>query len=376
MRLLFMLLAGCLLVMTPGHGRPGAAVAAELEQWPLPVGVVELLHDDAAGEALRLDVGLVIFDPGIPADPATHSEQGIFPAIRKAEARYMPVVLRQVLMASGNWGVVRVLPDPEPSAELLVAGTIVHSDGLTLVLHISVTDASGRQWLDKTYRDETAESGYPVDAGEEPYADLYHRVANDMLQARRGLGDSEVDAIRTLALMRYAEELSPEAFAGYLAVDGSGRYTLQRLPAEDDPMLSRVDRIRNQEHLFVDTVDEQYADLYEEMAGTYNLWRQYGREQAIYREEYQRRVAGRDREGRRGSFFAMQRTYDAYKWSKIQDQDLDELATGFNNEVQPTVMEASGKVFELTGTLDSQYREWREILRAIFALETGLPAAK
>ncbi len=373
MRLLLLLFAGSFLFMAVVEGCVGGAVGAEPEQWPPSVGEVELVRDSTDGEVVRLDVGLVIFDPGIPSDPATHSEQGIFPAIRKAEARYMPVVLRQALMASGNWGVVRVLPDPEPSAELLVAGTIVHSDGLTLVLHISVTDASGRLWLDKLYRDESAESDYPVRAGEEPYADLYHQVANDMLQVKRDLGGAEAAAIRELALIRYAEELSPEAFAGYLVVDRSGRYKLQRLPAEGDPMLSRVDRIRNQEHLFVDTVDEQYADLYEEMAPTYNLWRQYGREQAIYREEYQRRVAGRDREGRRGSFFAMQRTYDAYKWSKIQDQDLDELATGFNNEVQPTVMEASGKVFELNGTLESQYREWREILRAIFALETGLP---
>ena len=57
------------------------------------------------------------------------------------------------------------------------------------------------------------------------------------------------------------------------------------------------------------------------------------------------------------------------------EQDLDELAQGFNNEVAPTVLKASGKVFRLTGTLDSQYREWRAILREIFSLETGLPTA-
>jgi hypothetical protein len=50
------------------------------------------------------------------------------------------------------------------------------------------------------------------------------------------------------------------------------------------------------------------------------------------------------------------------------------MAQGFNNEVAPTVMESSGKVFRLSGTLDSQYREWRGILREIFTIETGLPA--
>ena len=71
----------------------------------------------------------------------------------------------------------------------------------------------------------------------------------------------------------------------------------------------------------------------------------------------------------------MEQTYNTYKWSKIHEQDLDELALGFNNEVAPTVIEVSGRVFRLNGTLDSQYSEWREILRKIFALETGLPAA-
>ena len=45
---------------------------------------------------------------------------------------------------------------------------------------------------------------------------------------------------------------------------------------------------------------------------------------------------------------------------------------GFDNEVAPTVLEASGKVFRLSGTLDNQYAEWRNILKQIFALETGL----
>jgi hypothetical protein len=37
-------------------------------------------------------------------------------------------------------------------------------------------------------------------------------------------------------------------------------------------------------------------------------------------------------------------------------------------------METSGRVFRLSGTLESQYNEWRGILRDIFALETGTPA--
>jgi hypothetical protein len=353
-----------------------AAALAEMpptEDWPRPVGNVELRVAADLPEQTLLDVGLVLLDPGIPEDSSSHSKLGIFPEIRKAEAQFMSAILRYVLENSQAWGVVRVLPETLESSELLLTGTILHSDGLRLALHIQARDASGRAWLDRVYVDETREADYPVAEGLDPYLDLYRQIANDLLAAREALSEKQLRDLKEIALLRYAAALAPEAFADYLAIDEQGRYSLVRLPARGDPMMERVYRIRNQEFLFIDTVDEQYVALYDEMGPTYNLWRQYGREQAIYREEYQERVANRDSRGRRGSFAAMQQTYDAYKWSKIQEQDLDELALGFNNEMSPTVIEVSGKVFRLNGTLETQYSEWREILRSIFALETGLP---
>jgi len=352
-------------------GVPAVAVAEN--SLPQGVGTVRLQQDASAAEIEMLDIGLAIFDAGIPADKSTHGKLGIFPEIRKSEAQFMAVIWRQTLIDSAAWGVVRVLPQADSSAELLISGRIVHSDGLRLVLQISARDATGRQWLERRYSDETTESDYPVAPGTDPFIDLYRQVANDLLAFRRQLSPAELRQVRQVAQLRYAGSLSPEAFGGYLQRSEEGGYSVLRLPAEGDPMMQRVTTIRNQEFLFIDTVDEQYASLYEQMSPTYNLWRQYGREQAIYREKYQQRVANRDSRGRKGSFVAMQQTYDAYKWSKIHEQDLDELALGFNNEVTPTTLEVSGKVFRLNGTLDTQYSEWRTILRQIFTLETGLP---
>ena len=340
-----------------------------------PVGMVKLRTVAAPPEGRLLDVGIAIFDPGIPDDKSTHSRLGIFPEIRKSEARFTAVILRQALVRSNAWGVVRVLPEPDDTAALLVTGRILRSDGQELQVRITVRDATGRVWLDRDYRDVATDGDYPVPPGQDPFGDLYRAVANDMLAVRERLGDTNLRTIRDVAALRYASSLSPEAFSGYLSRDPQGNYRLQRLPAAGDPMMDRVVRIRNQEYLFIDTLDENYADLYQAMSPTYNLWRQYRREQAVFREHYQERVENRDSRGRRGSFEAMLQTYDAYKWSKIHEQDLDELAQGFNNEVEPTVLEVSGKVFRLTGTLDAQYRDWRDILRQIFELETGLPAA-
>ncbi|MEP1472240.1 MAG: hypothetical protein ABJK20_07115 [Halieaceae bacterium] len=364
--------AGCSGTTKPA---PEPVAAQGSAVWPAPVGVVGLQRGSPRSNMPLLDIGIAIFDPGIPDDESTHSKRGIFPEIRRAEAQYMPVKLRETLVETNAWGPVRVLPEPNDTTVLLITGRIEHSDGLRLVLALKAVDVTGRVWVDRIYQDQSRESDYPVRVGGEPYQHLYNQFSNDLLAALGGLPAEALRAIPPVATLRYAESLSPDAFAGFLATDEQGRLKAVRLPADNDPMMARVQRIQNQEYLFIDTVDEQYLKLSEEMGPTYDLWRQYGREQAIYKEDYQRRLATRESQGRRGTFPAMQQTYNAFKWTKIQQQDLHELAVGFDNEVAPTVLKASGKVFRLSGTLDNQYAEWRDILKQIFALETGLPGA-
>ncbi|MEQ9463080.1 MAG: hypothetical protein RJQ10_05435 [Haliea sp.] len=366
---LLLLLAGCGSAPAP---QAGESLPPAVQNWPPSVGSVRL-EVVAQPPLPALDLALVSFDPGIPEQTAGLSRQGIFPDIRKAEARYLPVRLRQVLQESNAWGAVRVLPEPQPAAVLQVEGRILHSDGRFLVLQVRAEDASGRIWLDRIYADEAQASDYPVVGGGDPFIDLYRKVANDLLAEYRNQAHAELQQLPDLALLRQAGDLAPDYFAGFVAEDSAGRHQLLRLPAESDPMLARVELIRSQEFRFIDTVDEQYVDLYQTMQPTYDLWRQYGREQALYREDYARRLSQRDRAGARGTYAAMEQTYNAFKWSKIQQQDLEDLARGFNNEVLPTVLEVSGSVYRLNGSLESQYDEWREILREIFRLESGLP---
>src|SRR6476619_6357906 len=65
-------------------------------------------------EAELLDVGIRVFDPGIPEnienDDEALAKKRIYPDLRKAEARYMPTLLRETLEATSQWGAVRVVP--------------------------------------------------------------------------------------------------------------------------------------------------------------------------------------------------------------------------------------------------------------------------
>ena len=173
-----------------------------------------------------------------------------------------------------------------------------------------------------------------------------------------------------VADLRYAQELAPDAFSSYL-VEENGYLKPNRLPADSDPMMARIARIRNHEALFIDTVDEQYVDLGDELGPTYRLWRRSSLEQAEYLEAYTERASGRELKAKQGSFAAMQQVYSAYRSVRIQEQDLFELATGFDNETAPTVLEVGENVVRLGGTLDEQYAQWRRILGQIISIEQG-----
>ena len=71
----------------------------------------------AVTEEQLLDVAVVVFDPGL--DDYDEDEQ-VYPEVRKAEARFMPLQLSQAMQDSGAWGAVRVVPDDGEVNDLIV----------------------------------------------------------------------------------------------------------------------------------------------------------------------------------------------------------------------------------------------------------------
>jgi hypothetical protein len=349
--------------------QPQRLVDADAEP---PQARVPLITSDAGpAEAEALEVGIAIFDTGTGGDSAGNRRLGIFPEVRSAESRYLPYALRRTLVDSNQWGAVRVLPGADPGFELLITGEILVSDGATLSLQIRARDSLDRTWLDKTYTFSAEENAYRETERRlrRPFQDLYNAVANDLLARRESMTLEDLRTIRNVSTLRYAAALLPDAFTDFLARDESGLVQLRRLPARNDPMLERIERVREQEYLFIDTTDEQYAALYTKMSPVYDLWRQFLREQMAYRDAWETRLAERD-EPARGSYQAMKRSYNDYRWEKIQRQELQILAKGFNNEIEPTSLTVKGTVVNLSGSLDQRYREWRRILRQIYAIET------
>src|SRR3954469_18442111 len=102
-------------------------------------------------EAELLDVGIRVFDPGIPKslenDEEALAKKRIYPDLRKAEARYMPTLLRATLEETAQWGAVRVIPNSADFVDVIVTGKVVDSNGGFMALEISAVDAAGRVWI-------------------------------------------------------------------------------------------------------------------------------------------------------------------------------------------------------------------------------------
>ena len=322
----------------------------------------------------ELAVSIMVFDPGVPRDLSLHRDLKVFPRIRRIEALFLPFVLRETLAETNEWGAVRVVPEPDIAAELLISGTIIGSDGESLELQLLAVDASGRVWLDKNYAGVAPLSYDQSDAnsGLSGYQQLYDDIAADLLAARTLLDKKALTDIVEISLLRYASQLAPSVFGDYLTNAPNGTFTISRLPAEDDPTLERINRIRGVEYVMTDAIDEKFRELHAEIASTYDLWREYRRKFARYQAEEARWLQNNQTSAPRGSFESMQGRYENYKRDRIAAQEQDKWAIGFDNEVGPTVMQMESRVAELDGWVEQNYEEWSRLLEEIFSLETGL----
>jgi len=321
--------------------------------------VLLLLISGQDAHSTTLNVSIAVFDPGVPADQSLHRAQQVFPRVREIEAMFLPFVLHDKLAGTREWGAVRVVPQPDVAAELLISGTIVRSNGEILELNIRAVDASGRVWFDKVF------------AGLVMNQTLYTDIAESLRIARSQLNDKALTDIVEISLLRYANQLAPSAFGSYLNEADDGTFTIIRLPAKNDPMLDRIDRIRRTEYVITDTVDAQFQELHTEIASIYQLWREYRRKVIKYQAEDDRRAQNTSSNAPRGSYEAMKNQYDNYKFVRITAQEQNRLVVAFYNEVGPTVDAVEVRIAELETWVDQRYAEWHRLLEELFEVETS-----
>ena len=352
-------------------------------------------------EALLLDVGVAVLDPNIPETFDEQVEQLVNPDIRRAEAQFMPYFAKNLLQSTGNWGAVRVVPRATHAVDVTVSGKIVQSDGEKLVQAFTVTDARGVVWFTKTYRAEASKYAYSptVPPDIDPFQANYKQLADDMLAYRESLDEAGVRAIRATAEMKFAREFAPDAFDTHVQSRPDGGFELLRLPAEDDPMVARVRRVREREYVFIDTLDEYYANYHRQMYGAYQNWRAATYSEAASLRELQAQARTRTWAGIAAIGAGIGAIYDSdnpyidatglvgigagaaliknavakRNEAAMQAEALQELGVAAEAEIMPHTMELENETVRLQGTVDEQYRELRRILRQLYYEDLGLP---
>ena len=362
-------------------------------------------------ESQLLDVRIEIFDPGeLPS--SKNASRGISEEIREAESHYMAIQLRNAMQQSGHWGAVRVVPAEASGDEVRVTGRILKSDGEELKLKIGAIDATGKQWFkEKTFKCAVSADMYKESSKNqtEVFQNVYNKIANVLAVHRRTMASEQVHEIRQVAEMRFAEELAPGTFMGYLRKERTAltkeRFMIDRLPSKDDEMLERVRQVRERDYMLVDTLDIQYEGLYRDMEEVYTGWRKSRLDEMNMIREVDRKKNAEAWKGAGiilagailGAAYGQAAGNTGYynpmipalvgaaagvgvakmleadqiaEEAEINKVALEELGISFAAEVEPIVLEVEGETIKLTGSAKAKYQQWREVLARLYKVET------
>ena len=353
-------------------------------------------------ENLLLDIGITNFEPGIPEDNDP-IKSGVYEEIRSAESRYLPYHIKTTLQSTGYWGAVRVIPSTEVYTDVYLNGEIERSDGEFIELVVTATDATGREWFENKYSMQTGVRSYSTnrDRANDPYQKVFNDLANDLRQYAATLTPREISQIRQVSELQFFADMAPTAYGEHLLVNKDGMAEIQRLPAENDPMVGRLRQIRERDRLVVDTLNEHYANYYYGIALPYEGWRKNSRQNQISIRQVKRAatmrallgaavVAGSmsiDTSGGNNRGYnwrqaaqvvgidkGIRTIIDAFQMrqsANLYRSEIGELSESFIAEAAPLTVQVEGESRRLVGTAEAQYEGWRKLLKDIYQIETG-----
>ena len=350
-------------------------------------------------EAL-LDVGIPPLNDGLAL---TDEDDTVFPEVRIAETIYFSNQLAKTMEKSGAWGAIRVVPNTDVVMDLYITGTILQSDGETLDLDIEVFDTSGRRWLQERHRQVVGKYTYDrrLKTLADPFQNLFTAIANSVLEVREKMSAEDAARLRQISELRFAREFSPEAFDDYISEGRNGILSIERLPAENDSILERIAMIRDRDYLYVDTMQDYYDVFSREMHLPYQDFRRASYDSVVKARQLRKRgnrqiiagiagiiggIYGRFNSGSWMAFdgstaaaaaggYALKQGLETKQRAAEQTERVAEMGSSLEAVIAPQVIALEDRSVTLTGTVEAQYAQWREMLHRIYEQERTLPDA-
>jgi len=182
-----------------------------------------------------------------------------------------------------------------------------------------------------------------------------------------------------------------------LTTNRQGNLAITALPAETDPVLKRVRDIRERDFMFIDTVQDYYATYARQRRIPYDSWRESSYDQTIelrqIRASANRRfiggavalvggVAAATNGGNIGTqlsgatavsagAYLLRAGINKLEEASMQISKLEELNITLENTVAPRVFDLDDRTITLTGSVEEQYAQWKEVLADIYASDVG-----
>jgi hypothetical protein len=403
------------------------STASKNARSPILVGpterqVVNNKSDEALSQLVNaqvfLDVAIPAFSPGLPLDSFGEIdgdeliEEGIWPQLRRTEAKLFASEMKSALDNKKVFGSVSVVPDASTPSDLFILGEIKESDSEIVEIEITVVDSSGEILGSKSF-EHTVSAGFLRDQqnqGRNPYEPVFAKASDYVLSLLSKMSTQDKQDIKTMSLMRYARYYSPENYSQYLESsikrkNGQRYYKfeLTGLPDQNDPMLNRIEDLRAQEQLFVDRLQDNYDVFQAETLTAYATWQAETLPEVLAAREAQAArntkailgigaailaavliKKGSERSSNRntadyelgaiaagiGSVWAINEAFKNNSRMKVHSAVIEEQGQALDLNVSPTVIEFENQTVELQGTAQEQYLQWKTHLRRVFEEES------
>lgn len=362
-----------------------------------------LLLSSTSFATQKLDIAVPVFDPGIPNDYSEQEKRGIFPEVRRAEANFLALKLASALTNAGQWGAVRVMPSRDNVlSDIVVYARITESTGGSFKASVTAVDSTGKRLLRKKYKQDVHPRFY-IDRrnrGRDPYDKVMSEIVSDLYAKTRKMKASSVRKIKNTTTLRYGTMIAPDAFEGALKVSGkkTTRWKIKHMPAENDPMLQRVNMLRVRDNMFVDAMQTTYQNFSRNMSEDYLSWRKESSVEYQAMKKAKKKARGRifggilaavagvvvaaETKGDYGDAAAIgligagavsiASGVEKNKEGNQYKAMMAEHARSFDTALEPQVVEFEEETATLTGTIEEQFVQFRALLARVYESETSV----
>ena len=340
-----------------------------------------------------LEVNIEEFDPGLDGDSDTWKKKGIWPELRRTESRRFAYKLKEAFEKTNLFGSAYVTPKGNYLADIVIEGSIIISNGEDLHLKISAKDSSNRSFINKTYKHRVKEEFFSNQRNKDKdaYDPLMRAIVGDVVKY---LSRNDVQSISKITELRYATQLNEENFSDSLSLSSRGTYSLNFIPAANDPNFINAQNIRSKDLNFRDQIQSQYKGFLSQVDSDYKIWQKEAFKISKRKREAEQAATGA---AIAGVFLAIASAYAASEsyssgnyydtgpvWgtlgaaalisesmaskeeAKRLTANINQISASLDSQVAPTVIEFEGKALKFEGTIKSQFKNWKAYLNDYF----------